>query len=71
MKGLIDAGYVCCPTTLYKVSKGKKMSYAYDDVPLERLLTDYGSELQFNDTRGSWKQRSAIVEAIHPSKRTY
>ena len=38
----LAAIYVAQPP-LYKVSKGKKMSYAYDDVQLERLLTEYGS----------------------------
>jgi len=45
MKPLIESGYVYLATPpLYKVSKGKQKAYVFNDVELQTLLSEIGSE---------------------------
>ncbi|HIM86760.1 MAG TPA: DNA topoisomerase (ATP-hydrolyzing) subunit B, partial [Candidatus Poseidoniales archaeon] len=44
MKGLIHAGYVyIAQPPLYKITKGKKMDYAYDESQLKKIKSKFGS----------------------------
>ena len=44
MKDLIKAGYVyIAQPPLYKVTKGKKIEYAYNDLQLKKILSKFGS----------------------------
>jgi len=53
MQELIKAGYVyIAQPPLYKVSKGKKASYAYNEVQLERLISEYGSGFSVQRYKG-------------------
>lgn len=45
MRPLIDGGHVyIAQPPLYKISKGKKEHYAYSDIELEQVLSDFGGK---------------------------
>ena len=53
MQPLIHAGYVyIAQPPLYKISRGKKTAYAYDDLQLERLQVEFGENHHIQRYKG-------------------
>ena len=73
MKGLIDAGFVyVAQPPLYKVSKGKKLEYAYDDTQLQKVLDDFGSGYSISRYKGLGEMNASQLweTTMDPNQRT-